>query len=341
VKKTVIMVLVLAFALAGCSSKKQAAAKLVAGTSAYQLAQDLMKILPALDPAKSAVVVSSKTFDVTTADVVLLFQESMGNRTDQLKSLDAQRLKTVIEQAAVQFGERRLLLEAAVAAKAVPTPEEIKSALDSQYAQAGGEAQFEEMIKTNGIGLENVTKSIREDVTIQKYLRGILDNSVKVTDAEIQKSYQEDKTASVRHILMLTQGKTPAEKADIRKKMDEILARANKGEDFAGLAKEYSEDPGSKENGGLYEDFTRGKMVKAFEDAAFSVPVGQISPIVETNYGFHIIKVENRKKETEPLDQAKTRLEAQIKEQKQLSVFESHMAKLKEKAKFQSIGLKS
>ena len=122
--------------------------------------------------------------------------------------------------------------------------------------------------------------------------------------------------------------------------MGEILARAKKGEDFAALAKQYTEDTGSKENGGLYEDFGRGKMVKPFEDAAFSVPVGQISDIVETTYGYHIIKVENRKKETQPLDQVKAQIEAQIKQQKQNAAFETLLTGLKKKADFRAVPIK-
>jgi parvulin-like peptidyl-prolyl isomerase len=121
--------------------------------------------------------------------------------------------------------------------------------------------------------------------------------------------------------------------------MEDILSRAKKGEDFVALAKQYSEDSSSKENGGLYEDFGRGRMVKPFEDAAFSVPIGQISKIIETTYGYHILRVENRKKETLPLEQVKSQLEAQIKEQKRFSAFEVHMNKLKDKSKFQINGI--
>jgi parvulin-like peptidyl-prolyl isomerase len=111
----------------------------------------------------------------------------------------------------------------------------------------------------------------------------------------------------------MTQGKNDVEKQRIRKKMEGILARAKKGEDFAKLAQKYTEDPGSKSKGGLYEDFGRGKMVKPFEDAAFSVPVGEISDIVETRYGYHILKVVDRKKETRPYDEVRDEIEKNLK----------------------------
>jgi parvulin-like peptidyl-prolyl isomerase len=119
--------------------------------------------------------------------------------------------------------------------------------------------------------------------------------------------------------------------------MEGILDRARKGEDFAALAKEFTEDPGSKETGGLYEDFERGRMVKPFEDAAFTTPIGQISGIVETTYGYHILKVENRKKETLPLDQVKGQIEDNLKRQKQAAAYEAYITELKAKGKFAEV----
>lgn len=339
-KKLMILTLAVALAAAGCSSKKEAPMTLAAGTQAYQMAKELAPVIPSLDPDKLTVLVTSKRFDVTLGDVLQMFLDSMGNQAQGLKSLDAMRMKTVLERAAVQIGERRLLLEAAAAAKKTAAPEDIEKALQAQYTRAGSEAQYLELIKGNGVSIDYVKKSIAEDLTIKGYLDGAMAESTKVTDAEIQKAYGQDKTATVRHILLLTQGKTPAEKAEVRKKMEGILERARKGEDFAALAKEFTEDPGSKETGGLYADFPRGKMVKPFEDAAFTVPVGQISDIVETSYGYHILKIESRQKETQPLEQAKPQIEAGLKQQKQNTAFNALLTGLKKKAGFELVGIK-
>ena len=338
-KKTLILGLIAAFALAGCSSKKEAATKLASGSPAYSLAKELMKTLPALDPDKSQALITSRNFDVTAADAVKFLLDQYGADAAQLKTLDAANLKGAVERAAFQLGERKLLLEAATEAKSVAAPDAVKAALDAQYAQAGGEAQFAEMLKGRGLDLEFVKSMITEDAKIQKYLQDLLDKAAQVTEAELKTAYAEDKTATVRHILLLTKDKTPAEKSEIRKKMDGILARAKKGEDFAALAKEFTEDSGSKETGGLYEDFARGKMVKPFEDAAFSIPPGQISGVVETEYGFHVLKVEGRKKETQPFEEIKVQLERQIKEGKQRTAFEAHLSGLKDKADFKVRGL--
>jgi parvulin-like peptidyl-prolyl isomerase len=99
-------------------------------------------------------------------------------------------------------------------------------------------------------------------------------------------------------LLMTTDPKTNTElsetqKAAKHKEMEGLLKRARAGEDFAKLAKEYSEDPGSKDKGGEYK-FPRGQMVPEFEAAAFSLNTNQVSDIVTTRYGYHIIKLSEK-----------------------------------------------
>lgn len=97
--------------------------------------------------------------------------------------------------------------------------------------------------------------------------------------------------------------------AAAKAKIEDLLARARAGEDFATLATENTEDPGSVETGGEYT-FSRGQMVAEFEDTAFGLEVGQISDVVETQYGYHIIKLEEKIASTqEQIDQAKADLE--------------------------------
>jgi foldase protein PrsA len=337
-KQVLYLVLILAVLLVGCSGKSEKV-QLKEGTAAFDLAKELAKTLPALDPGTNTILVSAKKFEITAGEVIQTIQNNIGNRSAQLKQFDAARLKQVLEQSAVQLAERRLLLDAAAAAKTVVSPEELDKALQEQYSRAGDEKKFQEVLASNGISLAYVKSSVQANLLIDKYLNGAMAAQSSATDDEIQKAYQQDKTASVRHILLLTQGKSDQEKQAIRKKMEEILARAKSGEDFAGLAKQYSEDPGSKNNGGLYENFGRGQMVKPFEEAAFSVPVGQISDIVETQYGYHIIQVVDRKKESRPLEEVRPELEAQIKQAKKGEAYQALMTKLKKDAGFKTVAL--
>jgi len=142
--------------------------------------------------------------------------------------------------------------------------------------------------------------SIKEQRRAQYLLLSLGDiaSTVKVTDQEIQdewnrQDHQETVTAS--HILFeVPEGATPEEEAEIKAKAESVLKRAKAGEDFASLAKQYSDDTGSKDEGGNLGAFTRNSVVEEFANAAFSLKVGEISDLVRTQYGYHIIKVTGR-----------------------------------------------
>jgi foldase protein PrsA len=318
-KKTTVLslmlMLVFVLVITSCQSKTEEM-QLQEGTPAYALAKDLTSQIPALDPDLKTVLIETKDFSLTSNEVILFVRANLGAKSEQLKELSADELKKYVDQNARLMADRKLILAEAEAAGIAAPPDQIEQILEAQAAKTGGMDQYTKLLADNEITLDHVRQSIKFELIIQSFLENVLGKDVEITDDEINTMYSVEKSASVRHILLLTQGKSEEEKPAIRKKMEAILARAKSGQDFAALAKEHTEDPGSKENGGLYEDFSRGTMVKPFEDAAFSVPVGEISDIVETEYGYHILKVENRKKETRPLDEVRTELREQIKNTK-------------------------
>lgn len=103
-------------------------------------------------------------------------------------------------------------------------------------------------------------------------------------------------TVAASHVLIQYKGSLRAgptitrTKEEAKKLAGEVLAKAKKGQDFAGLAKQYSDEPGAKERAGNLGKFTKGTMVKPFADAAFALKPGDISELVETDFGFHVIK---------------------------------------------------
>ena len=149
--------------------------------------------------------------------------------------------------------------------------------------------------------------------------------SMKATDAEIDvylKAHLEQQVHA-RHIL-ITVGKPEApdasappkpaaneekDKAEARAKAEQVLKRARAGEDFAALAKQFSSDPGSKDKGGDLGWFAAGQMVPEFDKAAFALQPGQISDLVESQFGFHIIKVEERRMGEKDRNQAREAVE--------------------------------
>jgi len=341
-KQMGILMLAAALILSGCAKKTENFA-LKEGTPAYEFAKELATIVPALGPDMDTVLVEAKGLRITAAQVIQAIRDNMGTRTDQLKSVDAGQLKKLIDQAATSLAERKLLLTAAAAAKTTVPAEDLEKALQSEYSRRGSEQAFLEALKSADISIEHVKKNIQETLVINTFLSRIAEGAAKVSEDELRAAYKleaaEDKTATVRHILILTEGKSDQEKAEARTKIEDILAQAKAGADFTELAKEYSEDPGSKDKGGLYEDFPRGQMVKPFEDAAFTVPVGELSGVVETTFGYHILKIVDRKKETRPFEEIRAELESKLRQGKQGTTVQEYVQKLKEKAKFKFIGL--
>jgi peptidyl-prolyl cis-trans isomerase D len=140
---------------------------------------------------------------------------------------------------------------------------------------------------------------------------------VVVPQADIQRyyndniqQYQTPEQIRASHILLNTEGK---DKAAVRKQMEGLLAQAKGGADFAELARKVSEDPGSKENGGDLDYFSRGRMVPEFEQAAFALEPGQVSGIVETQYGFHLIKLaDKRAGSTRTLDEVRSQIQEML-----------------------------
>jgi peptidyl-prolyl cis-trans isomerase D len=149
-------------------------------------------------------------------------------------------------------------------------------------------------------GIRNRTQVTAQDV--QRYYE----------DNEAQYSTPEETRAS--HILLKTEGK---DDAAVKKQAEDLLAKAKGGADFAALATTFSEDDSSKVKGGDLGFFPKGQMVPEFDAAAFSLPPGQISDLVKSQFGYHIIKVVERKPATKrSLDQVRAQIEDQLKTQR-------------------------
>ncbi len=172
------------------------------------------------------------------------------------------------------------------------------------------------------------------------YRREIEPKTKKVNEAEIKKYYAEHKDefaepemVKARHILVrVKDSKDQKSWKAARKKLLEIKKKIDKGADFAEMAKQFSEDPGSKDRGGDLGYFPKGRMVKSFETAAFSLKKGEVSDLVKTPFGYHLIKVEDRKPgSTKSLDQVRRQIEEKLVKEKQREAVESMIAALKKK----------
>lgn len=211
--------------------------------------------------------------------------------------------------------------------------EYLEAKADESMKTAGkklAEEQFEAMKKSQG---EEAFKSMLEKQKIKEadfkdYMIRIYtvmeSQKATVTDEDVTKEFEATKEnyiiASVRHILI---GFTDAEgkersQEDALKLANEIKAKLDKGEDFATLAKEKSEDGGSKENGGLYENTPVSNWVTEFKEQAKTLPLNKISDPVKTDYGYHIMRVEARTEKafTDLTDEEKDLIKMSVASQK-------------------------
>ena len=207
---------------------------------------------------------------------------------------------------------------------AVPE-EEVTATLDKIKAKFGSEDEMKKQVESNGQTMDGVKADIRGSLRQQKWVDSQIKDSKPVTDEDAQKFYQENpdqfkKPEEVRasHILIaVPEDAKPEEVVKKEKAAQAAAARVKGGEDFAKVAKELSEDPGSKENGGDLDFFTKDRMVPEFADAAFALKKDAISDPVRSKFGYHIIKVTDRKDaEAMTLDSVKPQLLAYLQRQK-------------------------
>lgn len=172
--------------------------------------------------------------------------------------------------------------------------------------QAGSIEGFRRQVQAMGMTPEAFTEQFTDRAIVEEVVNREVRATIPITPEQVQKFYDENpkrfeqpETVRAAHILLTTvelaskQELPPDKQKAQRALIEALLKRVRAGEDFGKLAKEFSQDPGSKERGGEYV-FPRGQMAVEFETAAFSMSVGQVSDVVTTKFGYHIIKVLER-----------------------------------------------
>lgn len=196
-----------------------------------------------------------------------------------------------------------ILLDRAKKANFKLGDDEIKNSNDQidSYVQSlgSGDAATNAFIAQYGLTPAKV-KALNLDLSLVQKFYGEELKKITATDEELKKFYDENtqsyKKVTVKHVLFMTidpntNQPLPQDKQDdAKKKGEDILAKVKAGSDIAALAKQYSEDGGSKDNGGEYT-FGKGEMVKEFEDWSFNAKVGDVG-LVQTQYGYHVIRLE-------------------------------------------------
>jgi len=245
-----------------------------------------------------------------------------------LSSLDQSAIVSFKKNILDQLIDYELIYQQAQKEKVKISNDEINLEIDKIKDNFSSPEEFDEAIKANNITLVR----LKEDIKRQLMINSILEetrNQVSISDEELLEYYNENKESFLepeqvhaRHILVETE-----------EEANNLLLQLKEGlTDFAELAKEKSIGP-SAPSGGDLGFFAIGQMVKEFEDAAFSLEPGEISGVVQTQFGYHIIKCEEKKEEYSPtFEEAKERISNLLKSQRENEAITALISKLKEEA---------
>ena len=230
-------------------------------------------------------------------------------------------------------------------AKAIKVPEDrVKTELASIKERFPSEKEYQDALAGIGMSEDALAQKITRGVAIEELIKTHIIQEIAVSEKESRAFYDQnasmfEKPEQVKasHILIKTaEDATEDQKMEARKKIDDVRKKAVEGEDFAVLAKEFSEGP-SNARGGDLGYFSRGQMVKPFEDVAFALKKGEISDVVETQFGYHIIIVtDHRPASVVDYETAKAQIEERLKQEKSMRQIRQYIETLREKADIQT-----
>jgi peptidyl-prolyl cis-trans isomerase C len=300
---------------------------------------------PAAEPAKPmpaelpAVLARVNGENVTKADFDRLIKNmeiGAGQRIPE------ERRNEILRRSLDQLITYTLLQQESKARRLDVTAAEVEARVAEMRKQFPSEAEFRKALKERGMTVERLREDARVDMVITKMMETEVAGLPPATDQEARDFYQKNpdkfqqpEAVRASHILIPTGNADAAAKQQLRTQVESVLKMAKSGTDFGQLAREYSKD-GSAAQGGDLGFFPRGQMVPAFEQAAWPLNVGEISGIVETQFGFHIIKLtERRAASTVPFEQVSGQIQQFLSEQKKQQRAEAFVAELKKKARIE------
>jgi len=220
--------------------------------------------------------------------------------------------------------------------------------VEAQVGQLRGsfptDQAFQQNIAAQGLTMDQVRQQARTNLLVQKVIDAEVASKIVVQDAEVSAFYQQNldrfkqgDTVHASHILIgLPQNPSAEQKTAAKTKAQAVLKQVRGGGDFAALARAESQDTGSAQNGGDLGFFPKGQMTPPFEEAAFRTKPGAVSAVVETPFGFHIIKVhERRAPRTAPLAEVGVQIKNFLEQGQRQQKLEQFVEQVKTKSKIE------
>ncbi|MDO9110883.1 MAG: peptidylprolyl isomerase [Desulfatirhabdiaceae bacterium] len=259
--------------------------------------------------------------------------------------MDEAQLKTIRMDVLNNLINRELLNQESKKQKIAITDADVNDRLSKIKQRFKDDAEFKEMLAKMKLTEAQIKGQLKEDLAIQTLIDKQVVEKISVTEQDGQayydthpEAFKQPEQIKASHILVTVDPKDdPAKKAEALKKIESVQAKLKAGGDFAALAKELSDCP-SKEKGGDLGYFGKGQMVKPFEDAALALKPGETSGIVETQFGYHIIKLAELKAEgIMPYADVKDQLLQYLKQEKIKAELDSYLAGLEKSSKIEKL----
>jgi peptidyl-prolyl cis-trans isomerase C len=218
---------------------------------------------------------------------------------------------------------------------------EIDEQIDALKKRFPSEKEYNTALAKMNLSEAEIKSQITKGLAIQQFIDTKFVQKITVSDDETKAHYnnnlkmfkQPEQVRAMHILIMVAPQATEEQKAAARKKLKECQKRLGQGEDFEALAKDYSEGPSAAKGGDLGY-FSRGQMVPPFEEVAFALKSGEVSDIVETRFGYHLIKVVDKKPgSTMSYEEVKDNLQQYLKQQKIQEQVKLYIEKLQTKAK--------
>ena len=277
--------------------------------------------------------------DVTRTD----FDRLVKNMEAGRGPIPAERRDEVLRAALDQLITYTVMKQEAASRKMPVTEADVDAQVAEMRKQFPSEAEFNKALAARSTTVEQLKADARVDMVINKMMEAEVAQAVAATEVDAKDFYDKNpdkfkQPESVRasHILIKLEAKDDdATKKAARAKIDGLLKRARAGEDFAALAKANSAD-GSASQGGDLGFFQRGRMVPAFDQAAFALKPGEISDVVTSEFGYHIIKLTEKKDSSMvPFEEVKPRVVEYLTNDKKQKRVDSFIDEAKKRAKIE------
>ena len=334
------------FIVVGCESQDKKAATagkpvIAPGPAGSEAPAAALTMIPAAPSAGAGpgIAVEVDGEKLTTGKLDQDMQKQLEGMKGKIPAANLENAQAEIRRSLIdEFVVRTLIDKEMTKRKITAGDKEITEVLDALKAQLPAGMTMDELQKKNKINAAKMREEIGLNIRMNKLVMAELGGKTKVTDKEIddfykqnQDKFKQPESVHARHVLV---AKAPEDTDKVRAgkkaKADELRKKLVAGADFADVAAKSSDCP-SKQNGGDLGTFSRGQMVKPFEDAAFSQKAKEIGPVVETEFGFHIIQVlEHQSAQVAKLDGAtKKQISDFLERQKQQTAFEGLVKRLK------------